>query len=292
MKKHTVLIVGGSGLIGQRLKYHFEKLNYEVRILSRNKKSKYYWDPVKQIIDSETLYNVNYIVNVCGSSIDKRWTKKRKKEIYLSRVTATRFLIDKIKSHNQKIEKYIGVSAIGYYNYDHLLKNENSKNGDHFLAHVCSDWELAISKQNEIPFCLLRLGVVLSNQGGMLKKLLFPFSLNLGSALGSGQQKISWIHIDDVCRMMLHCVKNEENQIFNCVSPNPISNEYFSKTLAKALRKKMWKKNIPAFILKILFGEMSSMILENLTVSSKKIEKTGFTFKFPDIEKALENLIN
>ncbi len=292
MKKHTVLIVGGSGLIGQRLKYHFGKMNYDVRILSRKKKSKYYWDPVKKIIDREALYNVNYVINLCGSSIDRRWTKKRKKEIYLSRVNATSFLIDKINSHNQKIEKYIGVSAIGYYKYDHLLKNEKSEKGNHFLAHVCCDWEAPISKQTKIPFCLLRLGVVLSNQGGMLKKLLLPFSLNLGSAIGSGQQKISWIHIDDVCQMMIHCIKKEENQIFNCVSPNPISNEYFSKTLAKVLRKKMWKKNIPALILKIIFGEMSSMILENLTVSSKKIEATGFVFKFPDIEKALKDLIN
>ena len=231
MKKHTVLIVGGSGLIGQRLKCHFEKINYEVRILSRKKKSKYYWDPVKKIIDREALDGVKYVINLCGNSIDRRWTKKRKKEIYLSRVNVTRFLIDKINSHNQKIEKYIGVSAIGYYNYDHLLKNEKSKNGDHFLAQVCSDWEAPISNQKKIPFCLLRLGVVLSNQGGMLKKLLLPFSLNLGSAIGSGQQKISWIHIDDVCRMVIHCIKNEENQIFNCVSPNPISVSYTHLTL-------------------------------------------------------------
>lgn len=290
MNKHTVLIVGGSGLIGQSLKSHFEQLSYNVRILSRQKKSKYYWNPKKNEFDNNALYDVDFVINLCGSSIDKRWTKNTKKEIYSSRINSTRFLIEKINSHNQKIKKYIGVSAIGFYNYGSLIKNENSKNGNHFLSQICYEWEKQTSKLNNIPFCLLRLGVVLSKKGGMLKKLLAPFSMNLGSGLGNGRQKISWVHINDVSRMIIYCIKHEKNEIFNCVSPNPVSNKEFSKSLAMILRKKKWLPNIPSFLLKIIFGEMSSMITGNLNVSSKKIEQSGFKFHFPQLNEALKNL--
>jgi len=291
VKKHTVLIVGGSGLIGQNLKSHFEKLSYNVRILSRQKKSKYYWCPEKNEFDYSALDTVDYIINLCGSSIDKRWTKKTKKEIYSSRINATRFLISKINSHNKKIKKYIGVSAIGYYNDDGVLKKENSTKGNHFLSQICYKWEKETARLNNISFCLLRIGVVLSKKGGMLKKILTPFSMNLGSALGNGNQKISWIHIDDVSRMIIYCIKQEKNEVFNCVSPNPVSNNEFSKSLVMILRKKIWLPNVPAFLLKIIFGEMSTMILGDLNVSSEKIELSGFKFNFPQLNKALKNLI-
>lgn len=292
MNKHSILIAGGSGLIGQNLKSHLETLNYEVKILSRQKKSKYYWNPEKNEFDLSSLDQVDYVVNLCGSSIDKRWTAKTKKEIYSSRINATNFLISKINSHPKKIKKYIGISAIGYYSYNELLKNENSKKGGHFLSKVCSEWEKQTYALNDIPFCILRVGVVLSKKGGMLKKLLFPFSMNIGSALGNGKQKVSWIHIDDVSRMIIYCIHHEKNQIFNCVSPDPVTNKEFSKTLANALRKKILLPNIPSFLLKIIFGEMSTMILGDLTVSSKKIEEAGFKFNFPKLSKALQNLIS
>lgn len=292
MNKHTILIAGGSGLIGQSLKQHFEILSYNVRILSRKKNSKYYWNPEKNEFNNKALENVDFVVNLCGSSIDKRWTKKTKKEIYESRIKATCFLISKLNLHNKKIKKYIGISAIGYYNYDSLLKNENSKKGSHFLSQICSNWEGQTYELKNISFCILRVGVVLSKKGGMLKKLLIPFSMNLGSTLGNGKQKVSWIHIDDVTRMINHCIEKEKHGIFNCVSPNPASNKEFSVSLAAVLRKKIWLPNIPSFLLKIIFGEMSSMILGDLNVSSKKIEESGFKFNYPKLSKALKNLIN
>ncbi len=293
MNKHIVLIVGGSGLIGQNLKRHFELLNYNVRILSRKKNAKYYWNPEKNKFNVKALDNVDYVVNLCGSSIDKRWTKKIKKEIYDSRIKATKFLISKLNLHNQKIKKYIGVSAIGYYNYDELLKIESSEKGNHFLSKICFDWEQqTFTLTKNISFCVLRVGVVLSKKGGMLKKILFPFSIHLGSALGNGKQKISWIHIDDVCRMIIYCIENEKNEIFNCVSQNPVSNQEFSISLAKILNKKIWLPKIPAFLLKITFGEMATMILGNVNISSEKIEQSGFKFNFPKLSKALQNLIS
>ena len=126
----------------------------------------------------------------------------------------------------------------------------------------------------------------------MLKKLLLPFSLNLGTSMGSGKQLMSWIHIDDVSRMIIHCMKIPNNEIFNCVSPNVVTNEFFSKTFSKTLKKKIWLPNIPSALLKLIFGEMSSMILGSINASSKKIEGTGFTFKFPKLKKAIENLLN
>jgi hypothetical protein len=133
---------------------------------------------------------------------------------------------------------------------------------------------------------------VLSAEGGMLKKLLFPFSLNLGASLGNGKQLMSWVHIDDVSRMIIHCIKMPNNEIFNCVSPQVITNEFFSKTFSKSLKKKIWLPNIPSVVLKLIFGEMSTMILGSINASSKKIEGTGFIFKFPKLKKAIEDLLN
>ncbi len=292
MKKYTVLIVGGSGLIGERLKYHFKQLDYNVKILSRRKNAEFYWNPDQHKFDVSILNDVDYIVNLCGSRIDQKWTTKRKKEIYSSRIDTTSFLISHINSSTQKIKKYIGVSAIGYYNYNPILKNENSKQGNHFLSKICSDWEKQRLKIKNTPCCLLRIGVVLSKNGGMLKKLLFPFSMHLGASVGNGEQKISWIHIDDVCRMIIYCINNPNNGIFNCVSPNPVSNKEFSEKLAKALKKRIWLPNIPTYLLKMIFGEMATLILANLNISSKKIENSGFKFNFPKLDQALKDLIN
>ena len=291
MKNYTVLIAGGSGLIGQNLKLHLEKLDVTVRILSRNKKSKFYWNPKQKQIDEKALDQVDVVVNLCGLSVDRRWTKKNKLEILSSRIDSTDFLIYKL-NQSKRIKKYIGVSATGFYNYDETLKTESSKQGDHYLSKVCSSWESQINKLNNTSFCLLRLGVVLSKEGGMLKKLLLPFSLNLGTCLGNGKQLMSWIHIDDVSRMIIHCMKIPNNEIFNCVSPNVVTNEFFSKTFSKTLKKKIWLPNIPSALLKLIFGEMSSMILGSINASSKKIEGTGFTFKFPKLKKAIEDLLN
>ena len=292
MKKYTVLIVGGSGLIGQRLKYHFKKLNYNVKILSRSKSAEFYWNPEQEEFDVSILNDVDYIINLCGSRIDQKWTKKRKKEIYSSRVDTTSFLISHINSSKKKIKKYIGVSAIGYYNYNEILKNESSKQGNHFLSQICSDWEKQSLKIKNVSCCLLRIGVVLSKNGGMLKKLLFPFSMYLGASLANGKQKMSWIHIDDVCSMIIYCMKNTNNGIFNCVSPNPVSNKEFSEKLAKMLKKRIWLPNIPAYLLKIIFGEMATLMLGGLNVSSKKIEKSGFKFNFRKLDEALKDLID
>lgn len=292
MRNYTVLIAGGSGLIGQNLKLHLEKLDFTVRILSRNKKSKFYWNPKQKKIDEKALDQVDVVVNLCGLSVDRRWTKKNKLEILSSRIHSTDFLIYKLNQRGEKIKKYIGVSATGYYNYDDTLKTESSNQGEHYLSKVCSSWESQINKLNNTSFCLLRLGVVLSKKGGMLKKLLLPFSFNLGTSMGNGKQLISWIHIDDVSRMIIHCMKIPNNEIFNCVSPNVVTNEFFSKTFSKTLKKKIWLPNIPSALLKLIFGEMSSMILGSINASSKKIEGTGFTFKFPKLKKAIENLLN
>ncbi len=292
MKNYTVLIAGGSGLIGQNLKHHLEKLDFTVRILSRKKNSKFFWNPKQKQIDEKALDQVDVVVNLCGLSVDRRWTKKNKFEILSSRIDSTDFLINKINQSKKDIKKYIGVSATGYYNYGESLKTESSKQGDHYLSKVCSSWEYQVNKLNNTSFCLLRLGVVLSKEGGMLKKLLFPFSLNLGTSLGSGKQLMSWIHIDDVSRMIIHCIKIPNNEIFNCVSPHVVTNEFFSKTFSKSLKKNMWLPNTPSAVLKLVFGEMSSMILGSINASSKKIEGTGFKFKFPKLKKAIEHLLN
>ena len=279
-------------MIGQNLKQHLERLNVTVRILSRKKNSKFYWNPKQKKIDEKALDQVDVVVNLCGLSVDRIWTKKNKLEILSSRIHSTDFLIYKLNQRGERIKKYIGVSATGFYNYDETLKTESSKHGEHYLSKVCSSWESQINKLNNTSFCLLRLGVVLSKKGGMLKKLLLPFSFNLGTSMGNGKQLMSWIHIDDVSRMIIHCMKIPNNEIFNCVSPNVVTNKFFSETFSKSLKKKIWLPNIPSTVLKLIFGEMSSMILGSTNASSKKIEETGFEFKFPKLKKAIEHLLN
>jgi len=292
LKKYNVLIAGGSGLIGQNLKAYMVKLNYNVKILSRNKKSKYYWNPKKNELDASILTDIDYVINLCGSQIDKRWTKKTKKEIYSSRINSTNFLIKKINSTKTKIKKYIGASAIGYYEYNGNLKTENSRKGSHFLSDICFKWENEHKKIQNIPICILRIGVVLSKEGGMLNKLLLPFSLNLGSSLGTGTQKISWIHIEDLSKMIIFCSNDKITGTFNAVSPKPVSNHFFSITLAKVKSKYLLLPNVPTFVLKIIFGEMSTMILNSLDISSKKIESQGFSFTHSELETALNKIIN
>ena len=292
MKKYNVLIAGGSGLIGQSLKTYMIKSNYNVKILSRNRKSKYYWNPKKNELDASILSEIDYVINLCGSKIDKRWTNKVKKEVYTSRINSTKFLIKKINSTKTKIKKYIGASAIGYYEYGKNLKNENSKKGSHFLSDICFKWENEHKKIQNIPICILRIGVVLSKEGGMLNKLLLPFSLNLGSSIGGGSQKISWIHIEDLSKMMIFCLNDKITGTFNAVSPTPVSNHFFSITLAKVKSKYILFPNVPTFVIKIIFGEMSTMILNSLDISSKKIENKGFSFTYSELETALKKIIN
>ncbi|MCB0651988.1 MAG: TIGR01777 family oxidoreductase [Saprospiraceae bacterium] len=297
----NVLIAGGSGLVGKRLSELLSQKGYSVNWLSRTKNSAakypaYEWDLEKGFIEDEAIQKADYVINLSGASIaDKPWTAKRKQEIIASRTESIRLLnryFKKIKFP----EVYCSATAVGYYgNAGNQLVDETTPPGQEgFLPESCILWEEAFHEVKEpgLRTVALRLGIVLSDKGGALEKLAMPFKFFMGNWLGSGDQWYSWIHIDDLCRMFIHALENDNIQgIYNAVAPNPVTNKALTYTLKKVIGKPAIMMPVPEFALRIGMGEMADMVLDSAKISSKKIEKTGFDFLYPDLEQALQDLI-
>ena len=296
----SILVTGGTGLIGKHLCDLLKQKGHSVSILSRNKTPEFntfYWNVEDNYIDLEALLHIDYIIHLAGVGIaDKRWTKSRKTELINSRVNSTSLLFEKIKELNPKLKAFISASGIGYYGAtttDKIYKEED-KPGTDFISEICIQWEKAANKFNSIGIktIIFRTGIVLSKKGGALEKIAKPIKLGFGSALGSGHQYMPWIHIDDLCKMYIEAVENKEfNGIYNATAPESITNKAFTKAIAKLLKKRIWLPNIPSFFLKIILGEMAIILLEGSRVSCDKIEKLNFQFKYPKLNIALEKLV-
>jgi uncharacterized protein len=234
---------------------------------------------------------------LAGAGIaDKPWTKDRKKEIIDSRVLGTNFLIKNLSSINKKLDAFIAASAIGFYGLKPIERPfEETDNHDlGFLGDCCFQWENASSKAIEIcnRLAIIRIGIVLANEGGALPKLVKPIKYFVGSALGSGNQSMPWIHIEDLCGIFLESINNPSaNGVFNAVSPNSATNLQLTLEVGKVLKRPILLPKVPAFLIKLLFGELSQLVLEGAPVSAKKIINTGFKFKFSDLNFALTNLL-
>ncbi|WP_020530165.1 TIGR01777 family oxidoreductase [Flexithrix dorotheae] len=303
MSKINILITGGTGLIGSRLTELLLEKGHGVSYLSRSKKqgdgsiNYYHWDPSKGEIDQEAIDSADYIIHLAGASVaDSRWTDSRKKVILKSRQETARLLFDGIKNSDKQLKGFISASGIGYYGYtgDQLI-DESASLGNDFLAKVCEKWEeesLQI-KSLGIRTTIIRIGVVLSEKGGALKELMTPVKFFVGSPLGSGEQYMSWIHIDDLCKIFLKAVEDESMEgVYNGVAPSPVTNEEMVASIAKTLKRPVFPINVPGIALKILLGEMSEIVLKGSKVSSKKIEAAGFTFGYPSLNGALSDLLN
>jgi hypothetical protein len=297
-----ILISGGTGLVGKALFKRLITEGHEVRILSRNPESSssiksFYWNVEKNEIDEKAFDNVEHIVHLAGSGIaDKRWTEARKKDIINSRVNSIKLIAEVVKRKNIELKSFVEASAIGIYGMTTSEKifTETDKGKDDFLSQTCIQWEnayqdiQALSTKN----CIIRIGVVLSKDGGALKRLLPLFNLGLGSAVGSGKQYMPWIHLDDLVSVFYEALFNSNyNGIYNAVSPEDTTNQSFSKQLAKSLSKPFFLPNVPSFILKLVFGEMANVLLEGSRVSNQKLINSGFQFKFPILSSALQNII-
>lgn len=299
----NIIIAGGSGLIGQYLVRTCVRAGHHVTILSRSEKDKLnsdniktsVWNPEKKIVDIEVLKKSNIIINLSGVGIaEKRWTAKRKKEIIESRVRSNTLLIESLLSNGIFIDKYISASAIGYYgNRPGEILDEKSKKGEGFLADVCEKWEKPLEQlDGKIKSYALRFGMVLTPGSGALEPMKkgLPF---VCPYFGSGKQYISWIHIEDLCLMMLHLINNDiPSGVFNAVAPDPVIAKQFAKVLARTSETRALTVSIPAFVAKLLLGEMAALMLDDANISSDKITNTGFDFRYKTIEKALEDLIN
>jgi uncharacterized protein len=295
-----VLITGASGLIGTRLtKFLLERGTQVVHLGRRSREGSvpcFQWSIDDNKMDAAALDGVTAIIHLAGAGVaEKRWSDKRKKEIRDSRVNSTRLLADELKKGKHNVTDFITASAIGYYGFkDDGLLTETSPPGDDFLAQVTKQWELE-SQQIAllgIRTAQVRIGIVLSADGGALKQMATPIRFGVGAALGNGKQWMSWIHIDDLCSVFMFLLDNKNLQgPFNAVSETPVTNSDLTKAIAAVLNKPLWLPYIPSFALRLMFGEMAEIILQGSRVSPEKIFSCGFQPKFDTLDKALNDLM-
>jgi uncharacterized protein (TIGR01777 family) len=299
MEKEVVLITGGTGLIGSVLQAILGDAGYEVILLSRNVKSKnsYLWDVEKNFIDKQAILKADHLIHLAGAGIaDKPWTDERKKEIIDSRVDTSSLLVKSFKQHQKELKTVIAASAVGYYGFEtsQHIYSETDKPAVGFLADTCVKWENATTAFNEVSerMVQLRIGVVLDKNGGALKKMAQPVHFYAGAAIGTGKQYMPWIHVKDLCNMILFALNNKNVQgVYNAVSSASTTNDVFTKAIGKALHKPILLPAIPAFVIKALFGDMAGMVLEGSRLSNEKIKNAGFRFQFDDIDLALIDLL-
>lgn len=299
----TVLITGGTGLVGKALSALLLKEGYRVIIVSRNAKVATgnsnlvfaQWDVAKKEIDMAALQQADYIIHLAGAGVmDKKWTAAYKQEIINSRVQSAQLIAASLKNNSNKVKAVISASAIGWYRPSENIHTEEEPADEGFLGTTCKLWEESIQPVKELNKRLvtLRIGIVLSKEGGALKEFIQPLKWGVASILGNGKQIISWISVDDLCRLFLYAIQQEAmNGVYNAVAPNPVSNKILTLTLAKKMRRFYVPVYVPSFILKIMLGGRSIEILKSAAVSSAKTESTGFCFKNKTIDNALEMLL-
>ena len=298
-----ILIAGATGLIGSEITNKLLILGHSVSILSRNKTSNipnvtvFVWNPEQNKIDSNAFDNIDVIINLAGAGVaDKRWTSSYKQTILKSRINSTRLLVDSLQNTKNQVHTFINASAIGFYGSDtgNNWVDENTKCGNDFLADVVQKWEQEAFKANDLNIrtVAIRTGIVLSSKGGALPKLELPIKYFVGAAIGTGNQYISWIDIDDLVSIFIHCLTNNKlNGAVNAVAPTPLTNKAFNSALAKQLGRPLLLPNIPPFILKIMIGEFADSLIGGNRVLCTKITQSGFEFKHETLEKSLKNQI-
>jgi len=298
--KKKILIAGGTGLIGSRLCKVLAKM-YDIHILTRSKTSitgsikKINWDLNNKTSDIDSSENYSIVINLTGAGIaEKRWTKKRKKELIDSRGETTNFLSEIILNMTQQPEVYIGASATGYYGgQGDLVLDETSNHGDEFLSDCCVLWEQAhnLIKPEVNRHIIIRIGIVLSTLGGAMKEIIKPAKLGVAGYFGDGTAYYSWIHIDDLVGMFLTSIEDERVEgIYNGVAKEPITIKYLTKSIKTVFAPIALMLPVPSFILKLMMGEMSKMLLNSTRVISNQWIKTSFNYKHPEIDKAIEDL--
>jgi uncharacterized protein (TIGR01777 family) len=295
-----ILITGGSGLLGSALTKKLLKKNIKVVHLTRNKSSKndvknYLWNWKKNEIDENCFTGVTHIVHLAGAGIaDKPWTQKRKELIVKSRVLTTRLLYSKIAQLKQPMSAFIAASAVGIYGAQKSEKvfNEEDEPFEDFMGNCCKQWENSVDEFKTISRVVkLRLGVILDKNQGALPRIANMVKNGIGSPLGDGQQYMPWIHIDDAVNIFFKSIVNKKiSGTFNTVSSNHITNSELTKKIGEVLNKKIWLPNVPSFVLKFLYGEMSDTILKGVKVSNKKINEIELKLKYDKIEDALSEI--
>ena len=298
--KMNILITGGSGLIGKSLVRKLKERNHHIRILTRKKtqnSDEFYWNLEEKTVDEKAFENLDSIIHLAGANISERWTENYKKELFSSRIDSANLLKEYCKKQNVHLKSFISASGINYYGTftsDKILA-ENSEILKHdFLAQLSEEWEQAAENFSEISdrIVCLRTAMVLAKNGGAYPMLKKTVDFNLGSAVGSGKQWMNWIHIDDLVNMYIYALENTAvHGKYNAVADEIPTNEVFMKTLSKVSNKFFLPINVPSFVMNLVFGEMSSIILEGTRASNEKIKSSGFEFKYSKLEETITDLI-
>ncbi|MDT7778510.1 MAG: uncharacterized protein QOC99_1022 [Acidobacteriota bacterium] len=299
-----VIVTGATGLVGRALVRSLLADGHEVTRLVRGDAQGFrapgttavHWEPDGGVIDAKELEGHDAAIHLAGEPIaDGRWDEEKKQRIRESRVKGTRLLAEALAGLSEKPRTLVSASAIGFYgNRGAEVLREESASGEDFLSEVCREWEKATlaASQAGIRVAHIRIGVVLSAEGGALEKMLKPFKLGLGGRVGSGQQYMSWITLDDLIGVIKRALTDESLRgPINAVAPNPITNEEFTKALGRVLGRPTFM-TVPAFAARLAFGEMAdALLLSGARVEPARLREAGFEFKQPEIEGALRQVL-
>jgi uncharacterized protein (TIGR01777 family) len=294
------LVTGGTGFIGRPLVEKLLARGDQITLLTRDfDKAKKMFNGTVNLIGSvkDSGLEVDGVINLAGAPIiDKRWTKKRKQVLKQSRIGITNDIIEWLKKCAKKPECLISGSAIGYYgNYPEATHlDETASPRQCFASELCREWESAAEPAEAlgVRVCRVRTGVVLAKHGGALKRMLLPFSLGLGGRIASGNQWFSWIHLDDMVALLLFLIETKDIEgAVNATAPYPVNNFHFSRVLARMLNRPMLMP-MPVLVAMLLFGEASELLLEGQKVVPKKLLDNDFEFTYPQLNVALENILN
>ncbi|WP_159468783.1 TIGR01777 family oxidoreductase [Dyadobacter sp. 3J3] len=299
-----VLITGGTGLIGKRLTTLLLKKGYRVAYLTRRPVEipfvkVYEWDVKNNYIEAGALENTTYLIHLAGAGVaDEKWTEERKKEIFSSRTDSIKLIARRLKDLKITPKSFISASGSSYYGEDtgDIQHTEMSPPGKDFLSEVTIEWEKAADtiKAFGVRTVKLRTGIVLSNDGGAVPKMAQPAKFGFGAPLGTGKQWLSWIHIDDLCRLYIESMEKDSWEgAYNAVAFPPATNEDFTKQICKALNKPQWLPNVPSFALRLVFGEMANVVLgSNYVINQRIKDETDFKYDFPDLLEALKDVLS
>ena len=296
---NKILITGGSGLVGNHLSKLLVEAGHQVAHLSRNISGNetfptFKWDIQKGEIDETAFDQVTHIVHLAGAGVaDKKWTDERKKVILDSRIKSAELLFKYVSKLDLNLKSYISASAIGLYPYnDEAWAYEQTDPGDGFLPHVVKEWEKSADLfQGVASVAKVRIGVVLSPEGGAMAEIAKPIKMFVGAPLGDGKQMTSWIHIHDLAGIFKFIVEEGLEGVFNATAPKPATNAQLTRSIARALQKPLILPNVPAFAMKMMLGQMAEIVLKGCKVSSAKIQTAGFKFKFPELDEAVKHLV-
>lgn len=295
-----VLITGGTGLIGQELTQLLLQNDYDVAFLTRNANTPHNVPSFEcnyqtGQFDTKALAYAEHVIHLAGAGVaEKRWSESRKSVILDSRVKTAELLIMQLNTHGVIPKTFVTASGIAYYGTVTQLNSftEDSPAATDYLADVCAQWEGVLKKlPPKTKTAALRTGVVFSESGGALEKMIQPIKFGVGAPLGSGLQMVSWVHIADLCQMYLNTLTHEAYVgPINATAPNAISNKELTRLLAEQLNRPLLLPNVPAFVLKIMLGEMSGIVLQGTTCSPKRLKELNFDFQYPTAKDALKQL--